>query len=108
MIKSLKKQQWQSRRVWFRERMSQHNFQQSALLVLIKKKLHKKHDTFSRFDLTTQKKQRMPKGLGTWEVRTSFPLGPSGDPYPTNKQKKAARETIGTQWNIQVVSPLFT
>ena len=30
--------------------------------------------------------QKMPKGLGTWEVLTSFPLGPCGDPYPTNKQ----------------------
>ena len=30
--------------------------------------------------------QMMPKGLGTWEVPTSFPLGLCGDPYPTNKQ----------------------
>ena len=32
--------------------------------------------------------QMMPKGLGTWEVLTSFPLGLFGDPYPTNKQIK--------------------
>ena len=25
------------------------------------------------------------KGLGTWAVVTSFPLGLLGDPYPTNK-----------------------
>ena len=30
--------------------------------------------------------QMMPKGLGTLEVLTSFPLGLCGDPYPTNKQ----------------------
>ena len=31
--------------------------------------------------------QIMPKGLGTWEVLTSFPRGVFVDPYPTNKQK---------------------
>ena len=34
--------------------------------------------------------QMMPKGLGTWEVHTSFPLG-LGNPYPTNKQTKLSR-----------------
>ena len=32
--------------------------------------------------------QLMPKGLGTWKVFTSFPLGLFGNPNPTNSLSK--------------------
>ena len=49
--------------------------------------------------------QIMPKGLGTWEVPTSFPLGLCGDPYPTNKQTKGKGDKCRLHWHHLGLNP---
>ena len=50
---------------------------------------------------------RMPKGLGTFEVLTSFPLGPCGDPYPTNKQTNKQQTIWLNQVTVHMAKHFF-
>ena len=53
--------------------------------------------------------QMMPKGLGTWEVPTSFPLGLGGDPYQTNQQTNkhnSLESRTGSNLFIKMKNPL--